>query len=49
MFAIFVAPYVDSIFLLPSLNGDVRVAKGHKLVLLYEDRLHGTNDGPIRH
>jgi len=46
---IFVAPYVDSIFLQPSPIGDVHIDLGYELVLLYEGRLRGMDDGPIGH
>ena len=49
MFATFVAPYVDIIFLQQSLIGDVHVTLDHELVLLYEGRLYSTEDGPVGH
>ena len=46
---IFVEPFVHSIFLDPSLIGDMHVALGCELVLLYEGMLHSMDDGPVGH
>ena len=47
MVAILVAQHVDFIFLEPSLIGDVHIVLGYELMLLYEGRLHSTEDDPI--
>ena len=39
--------YVDSTFFQPSLVEDMHVAVGHEFVLLYEGRLHSTDDGQL--
>ena len=49
MITIFIAPVADSISLQSNPIGGMHVARGFKLVLLCEDMLNSTDDGPIGH
>ena len=49
MIAIFVALVTDSIALQSSTNGGVHVVRDFELIVLCEDKLNSTDDGPIRH
>jgi len=49
MIAILVALFADSVSLQSSPIRGMHVAQSCELVLLYEDMLHTTDDGPIRH
>ena len=49
MVAVFVSPYVVSIFLASNLIGDVHEDRDHEFVILNEDMPHSTDDGLVEH